>query len=335
MLYRKLGGSGLEVSVIGIGALHFGSLLDKRQSIELINRSLERGVNFIDTAPMYGQSLSEEIVGNALAGRRQGYLIGTKVGLVPLINDEGNFGVRPAKLTKSEISKSVESSLRRLRTDYIDLLQLHSFDETTEPAETLQALDELVRSGKVRYVGVSNYDYEQLKTMVAANLSGNFPRICAIQSHYNILERRLEDNVLPFCQRHDISIICYRALGRGVFTSKYSKGMPPPPASRAATSSRVRRHLNDANFGALEVLNAFLTTRSIASVAALSIRWLLSRPSVATMVLGMRDVGQLADNLRALEYPLSEEDLAELDAMLLASGYLADVKLNPETFLEV
>jgi aryl-alcohol dehydrogenase-like predicted oxidoreductase len=335
MLYRKLGASELEVSVIGLGALHFGSLLDERQSIDIINESIERGVNFIDTAPMYGQSLSEEIVGKALAGRRNKYIVGTKVGLVPIINSEGNFGVRPARLTKAEINKSVESSLERLQTDYIDLLQLHAFDSTTEPEETFQALDELVRGGKVRHIGVSNYDYDQLKIMVKANRSADFPRICSMQSHYNILERRLEDDIIPFCQENSISTICYRALGRGIITNKYARGVAPPPASRAASSPRIKKHLNDANFGILETLNTFLATRADISISMLSIGWLLSRPSVASMVLGIRDVCQLSENIRALRCRMSDRDFEELDALLRASGYLDYVKSNPETFLEV
>jgi aryl-alcohol dehydrogenase-like predicted oxidoreductase len=335
MLYRKLGASELEVSVIGLGALHFGSLLDERESIDIINNSIERGVNFIDTAPMYGQSLSEEIVGKALAGRRNKYIVGTKVGLVPIINSEGNFGVRPTRLTKAEINKSVESSLERLQTDYIDLLQLHAFDVTTEPEETFQALDELVSGGKVRHIGVSNYDYGQLKIMVKANRSADFPRICSMQSHYNILERRLEDVIVPFCRENSISTICYRALGRGIITNKYSRGVAPPPASRAASSPRIKKHLNDTNFGVLETINAFLATRPEISTSMLSIGWLVSRPSVASMVLGIRDASQLNENIRALGYRMSDGDLEELDALLRALGYLDYVKSNPETFFEV
>jgi 1-deoxyxylulose-5-phosphate synthase len=335
MEYRKLGVSDLEVSVLAIGALHFGSLCSEIQSVQIINAAADRGINFLDTAPMYGQGVSEEIVGKALLGRRDNFIIGTKVGLKPIVNSQGNFGVETVKLNKENITSSVDNSLRKLKTDYIDLLQLHAYDPSISPHETFGVLAELVKLGKVRHVGVSNYDANQLKTMVNANGMNECPKIVSMQSHYNVMERRLEEEVIPECVRSEISTVCYRALGRGIITNKYSNGIELPPESRGATSERIRRHLTERNFSILSLLNRYVELRGGETLACLSIGWLLARKTVASMVLGMRNVSQLESNIRGLGFEMSEKDCAELDGLLMEGQFLDYVHANPTTFLEV
>lgn len=335
MEYRKLGVSDLEVSVLAIGALHFGSLCSENQSIKIINTAADRGINFIDTAPMYGQGESEEIVGKALLGRRDNFIIGTKVGLKPVVNIQGAFSVEVTKLNKKNIFSSVDNSLRKLNTDYIDLLQLHAYDSSTLPHETFGVLAELVKLGKVRHVGVSNYDVNQLNIMAKANEMNEFPKIVSMQSHYNVMERRLEEEVIPECVRSGISTVCYRALGRGIITNKYLNCVELPPESRGATSERIRRHLSERNFSLLSLLNKYVELRGGDSLACLAIGWLMARKTVASMVLGMRDVSQLESNIRGLGFEMSEKDCAELDELLMEGQLLDYVHANPTTFLEV
>lgn len=331
--HRQLGQSSLEVSVIGIGALHFGNLCDPVLSERIIKTAAESGLNFIDTAPMYGNGNSETIVGEALIGCRNEFIIGTKVGLEPITNAQGQFGVRTIPLKRETIFKSVENSLKLMNTDHIDLLQLHAFDGTVSPEETFSALEDLVSQGKIRYVGASNYDFVQLKTMVATMKSGQYPHLVSLQSHYNIMERRLEKEIVPASAELNISTLCYRALGRGIITNKYKKGAPPPPGSRGAVSQRVSRHLTDANYSMMEILEGFSRERGH-TVVELAISWLLARPTVGSLLLGMRNTDHLAKNVRATQWQLSQEDIKDLDQRLEKTGHMTEAMLMPDTFLE-
>lgn len=333
MEYRQLGQSSLRVSVIGIGALHFGNLCDPILSDRIIATATESGLNFIDTAPMYGGGNSECIVGKAVAGRRHEFIIGTKVGLEPIVNANGQFGVRTIPLKRETIFKSVENSLKALNTDFIDLLQLHAFDPTVSPEETFSALAELVVQGKIRYFGASNYNYGELTTMLNAMNLGSFPGLVSLQSHYNVMERRLEQEIVPKCAELGISTMCYRALGRGIITNRYKRGTPPPAESRGASSHRVSRHLTDANFSMMDILGNYALEHGH-TISELAISWLLAKPTVSSLLLGMRNTDHLSKNVKATQWILSIGDLTDLDQRLRDAGCLDQAMIMPDTFFE-
>ncbi|MEI6149540.1 MAG: aldo/keto reductase, partial [bacterium] len=206
MRHRQLGKSDLSVSVVGIGGLHFGNLCDQQQTCRIIHKAQDFGVNFIDTAPMYGNTLSESFIGVAIRGRRDSFVIASKVGLTPAANASGQFGVATVSLNEAVIRKSVDSSLAALNIDRLDLLQLHAFDNSVPIHDTLSALEKLIREGKIRWVGCSNYDHEQLQAVGRAVHERDFSFMVSLQSHYNVLERRLERDLLPLCKDYELGI---------------------------------------------------------------------------------------------------------------------------------
>ncbi|HLB41773.1 MAG TPA: aldo/keto reductase [Gammaproteobacteria bacterium] len=333
MLYRNLGNSSLSISVIGLGGLHIGVFLNEEEATELINAAFEHGIQFIDTAPMYGSGKSESMIGRAIKGRRQQFVLGSKVGLSPIINEQGQFGVKTVPLNEKTILNSVEASLRSLQTDYIDLLQLHAYDVTIPIEETLGTLEKLKSSGKVRAVGCSNYCREEMALACDAIDGCNVSSFASLQTHYNILERRFETDLRPYCLRYNIGVLCYRALARGILNYKYKIGEMIPDSSRAAISTRVRQLLNNEILELVKRLNNFAVQRS-ATVGHLALAWLLSRPTVSSVVLGIRNKTQLLENICAVECRLSHTDIQEIDRIITEAGMLQKVLTDPPTFLE-
>lgn len=309
MKYRQLGRSGLWVSVVGLGTNQFGGKVDEKGVAEIIDAALDLGVNFIDTADVYTGGKSEETIGKAIAKRRDQVVLATKVG------SRTGDGPNDVGASRRHIIAGVEASLRRLGTEYIDLYQIHRFDPHTPFEETMRALDDLVRSGKVRYIGASNYAAWQLcRANDVAEMRGWTPFI-SIQPHYHMLERSIEKELVPYCEAFGVGIIPYFPLAGGFLTGKYRRGQAPPPGSRGEASAYVQQYFTERNFDVIERLEAFAKARG-KSVAELAIAWLIARPQVASVIAGVTSVAQLQHNVKASEWELSPEEMQEIEQIL-------------------
>lgn len=313
MRYRLLGRSGLRVSVIGLGTNQFGGKVDDAGVERIIHHALDAGVNFIDTADIYTGGRSEETIGRAIKRRRSEAILATKVG------SKTGDGPNDAGASRHRIVAGVEASLRRLNTDYIDLYQIHRFDPHTPFEETMRALDDLVRSGKVRYIGASNYTAWQLcRANDVAEMQGGTPFV-SIQPHYHMLERGIEAELIPYCQAMNIGIIPYYPLAGGFLTGKYKLGEAPPKGSRGETSSYVQRYFTPRNFAIVEKLETFAKEHG-RTLAELAVAWLMARPQVSSVITGVTSVEQLDANMRAADWDLTPEDTAAIDAILASDA---------------
>jgi aryl-alcohol dehydrogenase-like predicted oxidoreductase len=312
MEYRQLGKSGLKVSAIGLGGNTSGNGADEAQTGRIVNHALDIGVNFIDTADVYSRGASEQYVGKAVAGRRHQAIIATKVrgrtGDLP--NDEG--------LSRKHIMDGVEASLKRLNTDYIDLYQVHSVDPTTPIYETLTALDDLVHQGKVRYLGCSNFAAWQLCEALWAADRKDLTPLVSVQPRYNLLDRAIERELVPFCRQYGIGIIPYSPLASGILTGKYRAGEPPPPDTRAARNPRLLRQLTADQLGKVNVLAKWAREQGH-TVGELALAWLLARPEVSTVIAGATKPEQVDENARAAEWRLDDAALHQIDEVLSTS----------------
>lgn len=307
MEYCRLGSSGLKVSRIGLGAGNIGIRLDEQTSISIVHRALELGINYIDTADWYGGGKSEEFVGKAVKHKRSDVIIATKFG--------STMGDGPNERGGSRyyIMKAVEASLRRLGTDYIDLYQMHVADPSTPIEETLRALDDLVRSGKVRYIGCSNYAAWQLCEALWTSRVVRLESFVTVQARYNLLDRRIEPELVPICQKYGVGIIPWGPLAGGFLTGKYRRGEPLPAGTRLANPPLIYgRVLHDANFDILTKLEAFAAERGH-RVGELAGTWLLARPWVNMYLCGPMSIEQLLENVAAAQWKLTEEDINLLD----------------------
>jgi aryl-alcohol dehydrogenase-like predicted oxidoreductase len=306
MRYRTLGSSGLMVSVVGLGGNNFGRRIGLEETATVVRAALDAGVTLIDTADIYGDS--EVFLGDVLKGQRQQVVLATKFGGDLHGRLGPDWGARGAR---RYIRKAVESSLHRLQTDYIDLYQYHFPDPHTPIEETLAALDELVREGTVRYLGSSNLagwqivDAEWIARTAATN------RFVSAQNNYNLLERQIEADVLPACERYRIGILPYFPLANGLLTGKYRRGEPPPTGSRLQDKSEL---LSDANFDRVEALEAFARERQL-HLLDVAVGGLAAQPMVASVIAGATKPEQVRRNVAAAEWQPGAEDLAALDAI--------------------
>jgi aryl-alcohol dehydrogenase-like predicted oxidoreductase len=311
--YRHLGRSGLQVSTIGLGTNQFGGKADQAGVDAIIGAALDLGINLIDTADVYQGGRSENTLGVALKGKWHKVVLATKgynaTGEGP--NDQG--------ASRYHLVAAVEDSLRRLQSDHIDLYQMHRWDPGTPLEETLRALDDLVRSGKVRYIGASNYLAWQL---ARANLLAEVNRwtpFVSIQNHYHLFERELEREMLSFCTAHGVGILPYFPLAGGFLTGKYRRGAPAPAGSRGETSPYVQAYMTDANYARLSTLEAWAMDRG-RTLAELAHAWLLAHPEVSSVISGATGVAQLQANARSADWMLTAAELAEVNALLDAPG---------------
>lgn len=304
MQQRELGRSGLKVSVIGLGCNNFGWLIDEAASKEVIARALELGINFLDTADVYGDS--ELVLGRALAGRRERVVIATKFGIAR----EGLAG----GASRAYVLEAAERSLKRLQTDYIDVLYLHRPDPKVPLEETLRALEDLIRQGKVRHAAASNMTPELLREGARIARSAQLQGLVATQEPYSLLERGIERTLLPVIEQLQLSLIPYFPLASGLLTGKYRRGVPPPAGTRLAAWKNLAGGLTEQNFDRLEKLEAFAKARD-RSLVELAIAWLLHRPAVASVIAGATRPAQLDANCRAVDLHLSSEELAQIDAL--------------------
>ncbi len=321
MEYRKLGKSGIKVSGIGLGSVDFGRRVGEQESISIINHALDLGVNFIDTADVYADGRSEEFVGKAVKGRRSEVIIATKFGMPTSEHPNGYGGSR------YHLMEAIDASLKRLGTDYIDLYYIHWPDPTTPIEETLRVLDDLVRTGKVRYIGCSNFAAWQLCEALWTSRVNNLESFVVVQTRYNLIDRQIESELVPCCQTYGVNIIPWVPLARGFLTGKYQRGKPVPAGTRLgfprtaprlagspfyAGRPRQTPILTDANFDKLEKLQRFSVEHGH-TVGELAIAWLLSHSWLSSVIAGATNPEQLSANVAAAGWRLTAQEMAKLD----------------------
>ncbi len=299
---RRIGS--LEVSVVGLGCNNFGKRLDERQTAAVVDAALEVGVNLLDTADIYGGTRSEAFLGNVLKGRRERVVVATKFGMRI---DEARQGAHP-----DYVRRAVEDSLQRLQTDRIDLYQLHTPDPSVPIADTLGALDALVREGKVREIGCSNFDAQMLSEAARAASAAKGARFVSVQNEYSLFQREPEEAVLPACEALGLAFLPYFPLASGLLTGKYRLGAPPPQGARLTGSDRFADLLAQEKLERVERLISFAEARGH-SLLELAFCWLLSRQQVASVIAGATSAEQLRANAAAAGWRLTPEELAEVD----------------------
>ncbi len=307
MQTRRIGS--LDVTVVGIGCNNFGGRIDEAATGKVVDAAIDAGINFFDTADIYGGTLSEEYLGRALTTRRDDVLVATKFGM-PI--DADHTGASAAY-----VASACEASLRRLGTDRIDLYQLHAPDPKTPIAETLGALDALVRAGKVREIGCSNFTPEQLDEAAAVSAEHGYARFVSVQNEYSLLRRLPERGVLQTCERLDIAFIPYFPLASGLLTGKYRRNEEAPPGTRLAGMPAERREqtFSEKNMDRVDALTAFATEHGH-TLLELAMSWLLARPVVASVIAGATKPEQVAANAAAVGWDLSPTDLTDVDTRL-------------------
>ncbi len=316
MKYRGLGRSGVRVSEIGLGTNQFGGTCDQATVTAIIDRAIGLGVNFIDSAESYAGGKSEETLGVALKGRWSEVVLATKTG-APSGGKSGP-GDAGGRLTRRRIVARLEESLKRLGTDCVDVYYFHFPDETTPLEESLRAMDDLVRDGKIRYPACSNYPAWQIAEMMAICDRRGYAPPVASQLRYNLLDRVVETEMLPACEHYGLSFIPYSPLAGGFLTGKYRRGTPPAKDTRFGRNARGgERWLTDTSFNALERLEP-LAAQSGKPVGDLAIAWLLSRPVVSSVIAGAVTPEQVEEHVRAAEWVLSPDETRELDAAAAA-----------------
>ncbi|WP_285506024.1 aldo/keto reductase [Actinokineospora sp. NBRC 105648] len=312
MELRHLGESGLVVSSVGLGCNNLGRPGTAAESLAgsraLVEAALEAGVTFFDVADVYGapRGRSEELLGLALAGKREKAVIATKFGLDMQGSNGPDFGARGSR---RYVRRAAEASLRRLDTDWIDLYQVHRPDPRTPLAETLSALDDLVRDGLVRYTGVCNLAAWQIADVSWTAQTERVGPVVSTQNHYSLLERETEREVVPACHRFAVSLLPYFPLANGLLTGKYARDTPPPEGSRLAGRHRL---LADAPWTRIEKLRAFADERDI-TMTTLAIGWLASRPTVGSVIAGATTAEQVTANAKAPTWRPTPDDLAAID----------------------
>tara|TARA_B100000029_G_scaffold226675_1_gene224450 strand:- start:331 stop:1287 length:957 start_codon:yes stop_codon:yes gene_type:complete len=310
MQYRHLGNSGLEVSVIGLGTNNFGGRMEFKEAREVIFTALDEGINFIDTANIYSHGNSEEIIGRSLVDRRDEVLIATKFGMSWEEGPHGKGGSR------KHIMDSLEGSLRRLQTDHIDLYQMHQQDPETPIDETLRALDDVVRQGKVRYIGLSNFDSWRIADAHWTAVHNGFTQFISSQPEYSMLERGVERSVLPVSEKFGLGTLPYFPLAHGFLTGKYRRDAMVPPNTRLAlTPYAQKRRLSEKNFDILDRLELFVQN-SGRSMVELAFAWLLGRASVGSVIAGASTPQQVQQNARASGWELTVGEMGQLDGIL-------------------
>jgi aryl-alcohol dehydrogenase-like predicted oxidoreductase len=304
---RKLGS--LEVGVVGLGCNNFGVRCDEAQSAKVVEAALDAGVTLFDNSDSYGRTDSERYLGKALGKHRDEVVIATKFGS-PIDDDETHRGA-----SARWIKEAVDGSLRRLGTDHIDLYQQHFPDPTVPVEETLGALDELVRAGKVREIGNSNYSGEQIDEAAEISAKQGMASFVSAQNHLNLLERGALQDVLPACERHGLGQLPYFPLASGLLTGKYTHGEPPPPGTRLAANAYWASLLSDENFALVERLTAYAGSRDH-TILDLAFAWLLAQPAMASVIAGATKPEQVAANVAAAEWRLTEDEVSEMDELL-------------------
>jgi aryl-alcohol dehydrogenase-like predicted oxidoreductase len=308
--YRNLGNSGLKISLAGLGCNNFGMRCDGEQTRAVVHRALDEGVTFFDTADIYGnRGGSEELLGKALGKRRREVVVASKFGM-PM-----GAGPYERGASRRYIMAAAEASLRRLDTDYLDVYQLHQPDPDTPQEETLAALDDLVRAGKVRYLGNSNFSGWQVADADWISRTRSLARYVSAQNQYNLLDRRIERDLLPACQKFGLGMLPYFPLASGFLTGKYRRGAEAPKGTRLAVMQPMAKQvMTEQNFATLERLEEFARGRGHALVE-LAMSWLACQPVVSSVISGATRPEQVTENVKACGWKLSHEEVKEVDAI--------------------
>lgn len=333
MEYRALGRTGVQVSSLCLGCMMFGGRTTPEESAAIIDRALDAGINFLDTANVYNAGRSEEATGEALKhnGKRQRVVLATKVHGAMESDDPNARGN-----SRRHIVEQCEASLRRLQTDYVDLYQIHRPQADIPIDETLRALDDLVRSGKVRYLGTSTFGAWQLVESLWASKELGLNRFICEQPPYNLLDRRIERELLPMAQTYGFAVIPWSPLGGGLLTGKYSRGETPPADSRFALVARnplQQRRMVEGVFDVVQGLQP-LATDAGASLSQFALAWVAQQPGVTSAIIGPRTMEQFEDNLGALNVVISDEARAQIDELvppgrMVSPFYEADFGPHP------
>lgn len=323
MNYRNLGNSGILVSEIGLGTNNFGRKLNYKESEIIIKSTLDHGINLLDTADMYSNGLSEEYIGKATKENRDQYIIASKGGMNPMpsptdtkVAQRVNEGPNKSGLSSVHIKRSVDESLKRLQTDYIDLYQTHIFDPFTRQEETLKALDDLVTQGKIRYIGCSNYMAFELVEGIHISRKYGWAEFATIQPEFSMFEREPESELIHACDKYNVGILPYFPLASGFLTGKYKRNLIPEDGRLAGGNTAwSEKWLNDENFEIIENLELWANNKGITMVQ-LAFAWLLSKRSVSSVIAGATKVEQVKSNSEASGVELSNNDLEEIDKIL-------------------
>lgn len=330
MEYRSLGCSELKVSVVSLGGDTFGRDIDEQATLEVIDLALDAGINYIDTADVYGKGggRSEEFVGKAVKNKRNRVIIATKFG-VAVGEGSQQFVDKDGLGSRQYIIKAVEASLRRLNTDYIDLYQFHKPDPSTPIEETLRAMDSLVKSGKVRFIGGSNLPAWELCEALWVSKAAGLSSFISVQPRYNLIDRHCEEELVPCCQGYNIGLIPWYPLAGGFLTGKYRRGTPLPEGTRFGGNPGFYAWLlTEANFDILEKLTSFTTQRGH-TMAELAIAWLVTHPWVSTVIAGVTKPAQVKANIAAANWKLTDDEMAEIDRI---TGYKTYTEPRPRTY---
>jgi aryl-alcohol dehydrogenase (NADP+) len=319
MQHIAFGRSGLSVSRLCLGTMTFGLQCDEAESISILDAAAEGGIDFLDTADVYPLGgdrdtvgRTEEIVGRWLRGKRERFILATKC--------VGRMGPKPWNqgMSRKHILEAIEASLKRLCTDYVDLYQLHGYDPTTPLDEALEALDTVVRSGKARYVGVSNWPAFRLACAIGRGELKNFARIASVQPRYNLLFRSFERDLLPLAQEEGIAVIPFNPLAGGLLTGKHAQEATPEAGTRFTVGNAAamyqQRYWHKRQFETVEAFRALAKEAGL-SMTTLAVAWVLANPAITSPIIGASRPSQLADNLAAIETPLSADLKKKLDEL--------------------
>lgn len=319
--FRNLGRTGIKVSNLCLGCMNFGGKTDADHAARVVDRFLDEGLNFIDTANVYHRGVSEDYLGRALSanGKRDRVVLATKVH-APMADDDPNMMGN----TRRHIVQQCEASLKRLQTDWIDLYQIHRPQSSIPIDETLRALDDLIRSGKVRYIGTSTFAGWQIVESLWVSKELGLNRFVCEQPPYNLMDRRIEREVIPAARTFGIALIPWSPLAGGFLTGKYKRGEAPPEGARLqdTDSGRGKRLFSDAGFDVLETAET-LASQKGCTVSQLALAWCAAQPGVTSPIIGPRNVEQLDDNLGALDVEITEADNEAIDRVSLPGGYVA------------
>jgi len=308
--HRTLGPSGLSVSLVGLGCNNFGGRIDVDETRAVVDRALELGINLFDTADVYGnRGGSEDCLGEVMGNRRKDIILATKFAM-PMSDDPAMRGA-----SRAYIVKACEASLKRLKTDWIDLYQVHQPDADTPTDETMGALDDLIKQGKVRHIGSSNYSADQLDEAQDAATGNGWAGFVSCQDHYSLLARDIDDGLLPAITRRDLGLLPYFPLASGFLTGKYTRASPPPEGTRMANMPKLaERYMTEQNWDTVEALEAFAKNHD-RSLLELAFAWLAERPNVSSVIAGATRPDQVSQNAAAVGWTLSATDMAEIDTI--------------------
>ena len=312
MQYRNLGKSDLKLPIITLGALNFGFFCDETKSIETIRAAIDHGVNCIDTAPTYGgmKGKSEVITGKAVKGIRDKVILATKFGTDPAT---GRNSIKGGG-TRNYILEAVENSLRSLDTDYIDLYQMHFPDAETPIEETLRALEDLIQSGKVRHIGASNFDADQLAESVKISNENDFNQFVSIQTRYSMLTRYMEDDLLPECRDNNVSILPYFPLESGFLSGKVKRGEDPKKGTRLALWKGA--FTSEEWFNLIDEVEVFGKEIN-RSLLEISLAWVAKREMVSSVLVGATSAEQMIQNIEAISWEMSDDEMEKIDQIIL------------------